>query len=326
MGPGLHGRVDLAKYDVGLRKGKNVFVHAHGGISNRAGTEFVTEVPDSSKLHRLIPFKRDEDENLIMLMGDQTARLIYRGAVVQDGGSDYAFVTPFSSVQLQAVDYVQSVDVMFMAHPDMFPKRMERTGATTWTFADIAIDPNIAAPTGLNVAQNNSGSETYTYKVSPVVDGVEGFPSAEASVVGAQDLDVSGAFNLVTWSGTAEEYNVYREVNGVFGYIGFTTDQSFRDDNFAPDLTTTPVEAAGIFTGPDEYPGKVSLYQQRLVFGGSKLQPETLWMSRIGDFANFTRSRILRDDDRIELDLTGDEVNFIRGMLQLRELLVFSSS
>ena len=55
LGPGLHGRIDIAKYDVALKVGLNVFVHAHGGVSNRAGLEFITEVMDSTKVHRLLP-------------------------------------------------------------------------------------------------------------------------------------------------------------------------------------------------------------------------------------------------------------------------------
>ena len=71
LGPGLHGRMDLDKYDIGLKVGENVFIHSHGGASNRAGTEFIAEVMDSSKTHRLIPFNRGENDNYILVMGDQ---------------------------------------------------------------------------------------------------------------------------------------------------------------------------------------------------------------------------------------------------------------
>ena len=36
LGPGLQGRIDLAKYQVGLKTGENIFIHAHGGFSNLA--------------------------------------------------------------------------------------------------------------------------------------------------------------------------------------------------------------------------------------------------------------------------------------------------
>lgn len=325
LGPGLHGRIDIAKYDVALKVGKNVFVHAHGGVSNRAGTEFICEVMDHTKTHRLIPFTRDDNENYIMLMGDSEMKIIEDGAILQSGGGDYNPSTPYASTDLDGLDYVQSVDVMYFAHQGHFPQKMSRTAATSWTFANLQIDPAIAAPTGLSVTPANAGTETYTYKVSPVTDGVEGFASAEAQTTTAQDLNNAGEENVIAWTGSADEYNIYRERNGVFGFIGFTEDTSFTDDNISPDLTFTPVEAADLFGTSNDYPGIVTMFQQRLVLAGSIAQPETVWMSRTGNFSNFTRSRILKDTDRIEMDLSGEQINRVRSMLQLRELLVFSS-
>lgn len=325
LGQGLHGRVDIAKYDVGLKVGKNVFVHAHGGVSNRSGTEYVGEVMDSTKIHRLIPFVRDENENYIMLMGDQSMKIIENGAYVQDGGSDYNPSTPFAEADLIDLDYIQSIDVMYFASHNHFPQVMSRSALTSWTFADIETNPSVPAPTGLGVASKNTGTETYTYKVSPVVGGVEGFPSAEFSDTTSEDLSNDGAENVITWSGSADEYNIYRARNGVFGFIGYTSDTEFTDNNISPDLTLAPITASEVFQTSADWPTRVTLYQQRLVFANSINQPETIWMSKTGDFTNFTRSRILRDTDRIELDLSGQQVNRIQSLLQLRELLVFSS-
>lgn len=327
LGPGLHGRIDVAKYDVALKVGLNTYVHAHGGVSNRAGFEFIAEVMDSSKVHRLIPFKRDEDENYIMLMGDLEMKIIQNGAFLQDGGADYNPATPFASSDISTLDFVQSVDVMYFAHTGYFPQRMQRSGAVSWTFDNLPIDPALTAPTAVTVTPKNAtGTEEFSYKVSPVTGGVEGFPSAAGSTSVAEDLNNAGEENVIAWTGAADEFNVYRERNGVFGYIGFTDSNTFTDDNISPNLELTPIEAAGIFGAAGDYPGAVTLYQQRLVFGGSINQPETQWQSRTGDFVNFTRSRITRDTDRIELDLSGQEVNRIRSMLQLRELLVFAST
>lgn len=326
LGPGLHGRIDIAKYDVGLKVGYNVFVHAHGGASNRAGTEMICEVMDHSLKHRLLPFTRDDDENFIMLMGNLSFKIIDNGAIVQSGGGDYQPPHPYTSSQLADLDYVQSVDVMYFAHDGKVPQEMSRTGATSWTFADLVIDPDITAPTGLTVTSKNAGAETYTYKVAPVVDGVEGFPSSAASDATSEELSISGAENVISWTGTADEFNVYRERNGVFGYIGFTESNTFTDDNISPDMTVTPVVASGLFGSSGNYPSRVTLFQQRLAFAASINQPETIWTSRTGVYKNFTRSRILKDTDRIELDLSGEQVNRVRFMMQLRELLVFASS
>jgi len=326
LAPGLHGRIDIAKYDVGLKVGVNVFIHAHGGVSNRAGFEFIAEVMDSTKKHRLIPFLRDDNENYVMLMGDNAMRIIQNGAVLQDGGSDYTPATPYASTDIDDLDYVQSIDVMFFAHQGYAPQEMSRTALISWTFADLVIDPTIAQPTGLAVVSSGAGSETYTYKVSPVVDGVEGFSSGAASYALSELLSLDGAKNLLSWTGTADSYNVYRERGGLFGYVGFSDTTDFKDDNISPDLTVTPIEASDLFGALGDWPAAVTLAQQRLIFGNTVNQPETLFASRSGDFRNFTRSAITRATDRIELDVIGETVNRIRSMLQLRELLVFASN
>lgn len=326
LGPGLHGRIDVAKYDVGLKVGLNVFVHAHGGVSNRTGTEFVCEVMDHTKAHKLIPFERDDDENYVMLMGDLSMKIIEDASVVQSGGGDYNPVTPFAYTDLPDLDYVQSIDVMYFAHSLHFPQQMDRSAATTWTFANLLIDPSISAPTGLSVTPAGAGTETYTYKVSPIEDEKEGFAAAEIQNALCADLSVSGAENVVAWTGSADEYNIYRERNGIFGYIGFTEDTSFTDDNISPNLEITPVVASTVFGGAGDYPSKVTMVQQRLTFANSVNQPETVWASRTGDYTNFTKSRITRAADMLETDLSGESINRIRGMLQLRELLVFASS
>ena len=43
LSPALWARADLAKYSTGLQHALNLFIHPHGGASNRAGTEFIRE-------------------------------------------------------------------------------------------------------------------------------------------------------------------------------------------------------------------------------------------------------------------------------------------
>lgn len=328
LGPALWGRIDLAKYDSALRKAVNCFIHAHGGISNRPGLRFVCEVMDSTHPHRLVPFVREVDDASVLIFGQNEMGLVKGGARVQDGGVDYTIATPWTAAQAQVLDTVQSVDVIFAAHRDTAPRRLSRVGETNWTIQPVPINPTTPAPTITAVTPRASGAETYRYIVTALVGGVEGFPSAEGSTTAAQLINEEGARNTITFTSVAgaTEYRVYRMRNGVPGYIGFTAGTSFIDDNISPDTTVTPPVQATLFAGVGNYPSVVSLYQQRLVLAASANQPETVWMSRIGDYMNFTRSRNMVGSDRAEFDLSGEQLNRIRGMLQLRELLVFTSS
>lgn len=55
VSPSLYARVDLARYATSLRLCKNFFVLATGGISNRAGLEFVAAL-NANSMSNLIPF------------------------------------------------------------------------------------------------------------------------------------------------------------------------------------------------------------------------------------------------------------------------------
>jgi len=325
---GMHGRLDISKYDVGLRVGLNAFVHASGGVSNRTGTEFVTEVMDSTKAHRLLPFVRDRNEAYVMLMGDNIMQIIESGAVLIDGGVTYQEATPYASTDLIGLDYVQSVDVMYLAHLDHFPQEMKRSAEFSWTFGNLPIDPVLPLPSSVVVTSDTAGTEEYEYRVSAVdTDRREGFASAAVSITTAADLAIDGSKNTITWQAVAgaAEYNIYRARNGVFGYIGFTDALTFDDENISPNLELTPAQAADVFQTAEDYPSKVALAQQRLIFGNTRRQPENIFASRIGDYNNFTRSRILRADDRINIPLNSQVVNRISSLFELGDLVALGS-
>ena len=85
--PALQARADLAKYETGLRLAKNVFVHPHGGVSNRAGFEVISYLPEVNTLTVQIPFvvNRTTQETYILLMGPERMWITRDGAPVVEG-------------------------------------------------------------------------------------------------------------------------------------------------------------------------------------------------------------------------------------------------
>ena len=75
--PALHSNVSLAQYQAGLAYAENWFVSVYGGLLNRAGTRFLDEVPDAS---RLIPFQLGERQGYALEWGNQTLRFYTQGA------------------------------------------------------------------------------------------------------------------------------------------------------------------------------------------------------------------------------------------------------
>ena len=241
----------------------------------------------------------------------------------------YQLQTPYSADDLAGLDFVQAADIMYLAHRSHAPQKLARSGHAAWTLTQITFAPGIGAPTGVAVTRQGSATgTTYTYVVTAVAaeSGEESLPSAEVSV--DSDLTSASTDNRVTWGAVsgADRYVVYRESNGVFGFLGETEAVAFTDTNIEPDRQDTPPKARNPFVGAGNYPGAVCFFEQRLCFAGSTNQPQTIWMSNSANFENFSVANPSKDDDAITVTLYGREVNSIRYMVALDDLLVFTNA
>jgi len=133
--------------------------------------------------------------------------------------------------------------------------------------------------------------------------------------------------NTVTWTAVsgAQRYAVYREDNGLYGLIGETELVSFLDDDFASNLDISPPRARDPLRNANNYPGAVSYYEQRRVFGGTLNNPDTSYYCQTGRPNNLSNSIPAQADDAITVTLNAREVNDIRHYVPLNDLLVFTS-
>lgn len=373
--PALHRRPDLEKYISGLKTCKNFFVHPHGGASNRAGTEFICEVKDSTKVTRLIEFAFNTEDTYALELGDQYIRVVRSGGqvllsvtpsawadttayVVTDhvaqGGINYycklahtsvlandqpgtgtnwtdywhalttdivEIPTPFLEAELFEVKFVQSADVITICHPNHPPSELSRFAHDKWTLADISFTPTITAPT--NVAATVGTGTLYKYVVTAISEdtGEESVASAENPSGGGEDTCV------ISWTAVAgaESYAVYKEKNGVFGFIGVAVDTSFQEEKFIPEFDDTPPLQRDHFTGAGNYPSNVTYHEQRLGFANSLNKPQNIWLSQTGNFHNFNVSSPTKADDAITLRIDAAQVNAVRNLVSLEDLIILTS-
>ena len=99
---------------------------------------------------------------------------------------------------------------------------------------------------------------------------------------------------------------------------GFTMPETDNDG----DISLWSMGAWGNVQG---YPCACTMYQDRLVLAGSNLQPQTIWMSRTGDYADFSTSDPLRDDDAVNITLAGSRADGIHSLIAAGDLLVFTN-
>lgn len=243
----------------------------------------------------------------------------------------FEITTPYTETQVSDLQlhYTQSQDVFTLVHPDHPVYELKRLGATNWTLTAPSFAPTQAAPTAIIVTPNAAGAVTYEYVVTAVA--ADGFEESLASTAGnnalCQDLSVAGAFNTVTWTGAAGavRYNVYRLINGLYGYVGQAGGLSFKDDNIVPDQSKTPPLNDTLFGSANNYPGAVGYFNGRRWFGGTNNKQQNLWATRSGTELNMSYSIPVRDDDRIAVRLTSRQANRIRHIVPLSDLMLLTS-
>lgn len=135
------------------------------------------------------------------------------------------------------------------------------------------------------------------------------------------------ALNDISWTAAsgAKRYAIYKEKNGLFGKIGESETTEFRDNNLAVDLTTSPPQFVEPFNSSTEYPGAVSYFEQRKVYGGSSGEPDRTDYSRTGTLNDFTGSIPLQSDDAFTVSLPSTQYQEIRHYVPLNVLLVFTA-
>ena len=141
----------------------------------------------------------------------------------------------------------------------------------------------------------------------------------------------STAPNVISWDGITvgnyvntqtsgvKEYVIYKEVNGVYGFIGTATgtSTSFRDIGITPDTGDSPREYAECWTESGDYPYCVTFGKQRLLFGGSDNHPNRIIGSATGDYYNFYGHAVTAASDTITIDLAGDQTQIVRSLREV---------
>jgi hypothetical protein len=417
LAPSLHSHADLAKYRTGLALCQNWFVLAQGGITTRAGLEYISEIIDSSSAARLIPFQFNTEQAYALLFTDQAMRVIRNGGMVLETNqnitgatqadpvvvtitghgysndddvfidgvvgmtelngrffrvanvtantfelTDYAgndidgtgftayssggtagrvftINPPYVGADLFRIKYTQSADVMTLTHPDYTQRELTRTGHASWQMTLLTFAADISPPSaGFSITYQGtatgSDAKQYRYVVTSVNDaGEESVASGIQSTSGTEDAIAETYGPQISWTTVAGAayYNVYKEFSlnsGIFGWIGEADEDgspSFTDYNYGPDMSVTPPIAKNPFNASDNFPSCATYHQQRQMFAATNNNPQTVWGTRTADFDNMDTSRPSRADDAMEATLVSRQVNEIRHLLSLGELIVFTS-
>lgn len=330
--PEFFGRIDDAKYQTGAALVRNFLILPHGPAANRPGFAYVRAVKDSTKQVRLIEFEYSTTQTFAIELGAGYFRFHTQGGTLMNGSVPYELANPYAEADLFDIHYVQSADVLTLVHPNYAPRELRRLGALNWQLTTIAFAPTLTAPTGVTAtatqASSPSNLTTQRYKVTTIGDDGLDQSLASASAECTNNLNQTGAYNTITWTAVAgaKRYNVYKQSNGLYGYMGQTDSTTFTDDNITADIATTPPEQFNPFASAGNYPGAVSYFEQRRCFAGTINKPQNIWMTRPGTESNLSYSLPTREDDSINFRVAAREANTIRHIVPLSNMVLLTSS
>jgi hypothetical protein len=134
LSPRMLGRTDVARYNNGLKRGENVVILVQGGALGRPGTLFVQETKTSANTSRLVPYVFSIGQAYQLEFGNGYVRFYTEeGAQIESSpGVPYEVVSPYTSAQLNDIDFCQRADTMFLFHPDVPTQRLQRFSNSDW--------------------------------------------------------------------------------------------------------------------------------------------------------------------------------------------------
>jgi len=302
ISPRLEGRTNIEKYREGLTDLTNMVVMPHGGVTRRPGTEYLGEVKSSSVKTRLIPFQFKTSDTYILEFGNQVMRVFRNDLQVLNAtDKNITAITKANPGVLTSSShgfsngdevYIDSVGGMTEINGRNY--RVANSTTNTFTLTDLF---GSAINTTNFTTYTSGGTATEIFEVATVY--------TEAQLFDLRFAQSADTMYIVHPSHPVK--TLTRTDHNAWTFTNLTI-----NENDTPTLTST-----------NNYPSVVSFFEQRLVFGNTNNNPQTLWFSKNGDYGNFHTGT--SDDDALIYTIASNQVNAIRYLSATRVLTVGTS-
>ena len=224
----------------------------------------------------------------------------------------YVITTPYAVADIPAIKMAQSADTLYLVHPNYAPRKLTRSSHTTWTLTTITF---IDGP----YMETNTTTTTLTPSAFAPGAGVTLTASAVTGInndTGFQTTDV-GRFIRIQ-EGT------------VWGYCLITARTNTTVVIVTVILTLTDVTTKtawrlGSWGGTTNFPSTITIFEQRLVFGATSLEPQHIWLSTTGSYEDMSPSATggtVADSDALTYKLGSSKVNAIQWLSGAQQLYI----
>lgn len=297
ISPRLLGREDVARYGAGAAILENFRTMPHGGVTRRPGWQYVAETK-SSNVARLFEFEQSVDAAYVIEATNLFFRFYRNSGQILSLGVPYEIATPYLTADLFELQMAQTADVMYIANRNYWPRKLTRTGDTSWTLTSVSFTDGPYLP-------NNATSITMT-------------PSA---ATGAITITASSAYFVSTMAPVGTEPGALIRIKvganpygyaRITGYVSPTVVNATVLSTFTAGGVASAVWAEGAWSTYRGFPRSVTFFEQRLYFGGTSYQPQTLWGSAVAAYEDFTPGTT--DVDPVTYTIASRKMNAIQWL------------
>ena len=306
--PLAYGRSDLARYKNALATCLNYVPTAQGGLTRRPGTKFVAYTKANQPV-RLIAFEFSITQAYVLEFGPSYVRFYTNEGQLLSGATPYEVATPYTANDLWDLAFTQSADVLYIAHPNYKPRKLQRAGALSWSLNTISFQDgpylllNTTATTLTSSA--TTGSATVTASAVANINNGAGFTSNDIGRTVRLKVSSNWAWGLIT-------------------AVASTTSITVSWQSTVGGTTASSVWRLGVWFGAEgssataNYPRCVAFNQDRLIWAGSAQYPSRLDGSNTSDYENCAPTGAdgtVIDSNAISFSLNSAKVNVVNWMV-----------
>lgn len=186
----------------------------------------------------------------------------------------YELDSPYTSAQVQDVQWAQSKDTMYLTHGDVSLRKIRRFGASNWDL--VAVD--LVDGPYYNKTDDEYGGVGTDITITP------------SATTGTVTLTASAALFVSTDVGRAIRYRP--DTSAEWSELTIKTFSSATSvtalvEKVLAGTTASEEWRLGMFSDTTGHPSSVTFHEQRLVLANTEDRPQTVWFSRAGDIEIF---------------------------------------
>ncbi len=136
ISPRLHGQIDIPSYKTSVKTLENFIVLPQGSVARRPGTYYVSEASTTTDYQsKLVPFYYGQGQSYVLEFYADNIKIFYNNGILglqSNNATQFTIAsTGYTATEIADIKYIQSADVIFLAHPNHPPKKIERTVPTS---------------------------------------------------------------------------------------------------------------------------------------------------------------------------------------------------